>query len=93
MGNYSLKEKIDSSRCNTGSAIGYEFLIKGEGNINGIGKPTVYSDRDMEILDGKSDIKITHGNSKVYGRKAYEYFLMPQEPGDYALSDYFEWIY
>ena len=93
VGNYYLKETIDSNKCHTGSAIGYEFQIKGEGNINAIDKPVVYSDRDVEILDGGTDIKIRHANGRVSGSKSYSYFLMPQEPGDYALSDYFEWIY
>ncbi len=93
VGNYYLKEKIDSSKCHTGSGIGYRFQIKGEGNINAIDKPIVHSDENIEILDDKSDISISRNNGRVYGNKSYNYFLIPQEPNDYALSDNFEWVY
>lgn len=93
VGNYYLKEWIDSTSCSTGSALKYKFKIVGEGNINGIREPYVKSDDDVEILGPESDISIFRKDGRVFGNKEFEYFVIPNEPGDLMVSDRFEFVY
>ncbi len=32
-------------------------------------------------------------NGKVSGTKSFKYFMVPKEPGQFALKDYFQWVY
>ncbi|MGB5928230.1 MAG: hypothetical protein WBH03_08635, partial [Cyclobacteriaceae bacterium] len=36
---------------------------------------------------------IRRNHRTVYGSKAFSYYGIPEEPGTYKLSDYFNWVY
>lgn len=93
VGNYKLSESMPSTDISTGKSVSYVFNIFGEGNISSIQKPTVMNDAHFEFYEPniRMDIKREHG--RVTGTKSFNYFLIPKEPGRYALGDYFKWIY
>ena len=41
VGNFILKEKVNSTKLNTGENLTYEFEIVGEGNISAINEPKI----------------------------------------------------
>jgi hypothetical protein len=93
VGNYKLKETISDENLETGRSFNYAFTIYGEGNISAINRPEPESDRIFEIYPPNIRQNINRGNNRVTGDKTFNYYIIPNEPGEYALGDYFSWIY
>ena len=93
VGNYRLKEEISSEDVNTGTSFSYAFTVFGEGNISGINRPATETNRILEFYPPNIRQNINRGNGRVTGNKTFNYYIIPKEPGDYNLSDFFEWVF
>jgi len=94
VGDYRLDERIRSTDLQTGQSAGYNFNVFGEGNISSIEKPpSTKSDEKFEFYEPNVRQDITHQNNRVTGSKSFSYFMIPKEPGQYKLGDYFQWIF
>jgi len=93
VGDYQLDERIRSTDLVTGQSAGYNFNVFGEGNISAIEKPAAKSDDRFEFYEPNVRQDITRQNNRVTGTKSFSYFMIPKEPGQYALGDYFHWIF
>ncbi|MEP3388483.1 MAG: BatD family protein [Reichenbachiella sp.] len=93
VGNYRLKEKLSSQTLKTGESFNYAFDVTGEGNISAIGEPRLYEDENFDIYSPNIRQDISRGHGKVRGTKSFSYYGIPNEPGDYALGDYLQFIY
>lgn len=94
VGDYRLDERIRSTDLQTGQSAGYNFNVFGEGNISSIEKPpSTKSDEKFEFYEPNVRQDITHQNNRVTGTKSFSYFMIPKEPGQYKLGDYFQWIF
>jgi len=93
VGDYRLDERLRSKSLTTGQSVGYEFNVFGEGNISGIAKPNVKGDGIFEFYEPNVRQNISRANNHVTGTKSFNYFLIPKEPGDYKLGDYFQWVF
>lgn len=94
VGDYRLDERIRSTDLQTGQSAGYNFNVFGEGNISSIEKPSsAKSDEKFEFYEPNVRQDITHQNNRVTGTKSFSYFMIPKEPGQYKLADYFQWIF
>lgn len=93
VGNYRLKEKISSESLKTGESFNYAFDITGEGNISAIGEPRLYEDENFDVYSPNIRQEISRGHGKVRGTKSFSYYGIPNEPGEYALGDYLQFIY
>lgn len=93
VGNYRLEEKLNGNQFKTGQSVGYEFAITGEGNISGIAKPNLQNDVNFDFYDPNVRQLIRREHGTVTGTKTFTYFLIPKEPGTFALKDYFQWVY
>ena len=93
VGEYQLDERIRSTDLETGQSAGYNFNVFGDGNISAIKKPTAQSDDRFEFYEPNVRQDITRQNNRVPGTKSFSYFMIPKEPGEYRLGDYFQWVY
>ncbi len=93
VGNYRLKESINKRSLNTGESFSYNFSISGEGNISAIKSPTVADNGIFEFYPPASQVTINRKNNRVTGSKAFSYYGIPHEPGNYNLGNYFSWIF
>ena len=93
VGNYRLKEEISSENVNTGTSFSYAFTVFGEGNISAINRPFTETNRIMEFYPPNIRQNINRGNNRVTGNKTFNYYIIPNEPGDYDLSEFFEWVF
>lgn len=93
VGNFRLIEEIKSSSLQTGKSVEYRFKIQGEGNISAIKEPRIRRTDKFLFYPPSTTQNIVRANSKVYGSKEFSYYLEPQEPGNYAMKDFIEWIY
>jgi hypothetical protein len=93
VGDYRLEERVQAPVVETGTSTTYEFSIYGEGNISGIEKPPVKSDERFEFYDPNVRQEINRQKNRVTGTKSFNYFMIPKEPGDHKLKDYFRWVF
>lgn len=93
VGDYRLDEKANVKNIETGQSFSYQFNIYGEGNISSIEKPELGRPGEFEFYEPNVRQDITRDNGRVTGTKSFNYFMIPREPGDYNLGDYFKWIF
>ena len=93
VGVYRLEERISSKEVQTGNSFNYKFEIYGEGNISSINKPIIPSVEDIDFYDPNVNQDIVRRNNKVTGSKSFTYYGIPNEPGEYEMGDYFQWVY
>jgi hypothetical protein len=93
VGNYQLEEKISATELQTGQSTGYEFNVFGEGNISSIERPEIPKDNNFDFYEPNVHQNITRENARVSGVKSFKYFLVPKEPGEFALGNYFKWVF
>ena len=92
VGNFILKEKVNSNKVNTGDDFTYDFEIVGEGNISAISEPNIEI-KEIDFYPPNTQQNIRREKSKVYGSKKFSYYAIPNVPGEYDLSKSIEWIY
>jgi hypothetical protein len=93
VGNYQLYEHMPVTDLETGKSAAYVFNIFGEGNISAIEKPIVNNDDNFEFYEPNVRQDINRENGRVSGTKSFNYFLIPKEPGQYNLGNYFQWVF
>lgn len=93
VGSYRLDEEIASTTLKTGQSIAYTFNISGEGNISSIERPGIPQGGPFDFYEPNVQQNIRRENGKVVGTKSFRYFIVPKEPGQFNLGDYFAWIY
>jgi len=93
VGDYKLAEQFSATKPMTGQSMGYEFKITGEGNISAIEKPDVKNDASFDFYEPNMKQNIRREGGRVAGNKTFNYFMIPKEPGEFKLGDYFQWVF
>lgn len=93
VGKYYLSEEISDEKLNTGQSFTYQFTVQGEGNIAAIDNPTISASKDFDFYPPNIRQNISRSNNVVRGSKSFNYYTIPNEPGEYALGDYIWLVY
>ena len=93
VGNYRLRNYSVEPEQNTGSSFFYSFTIEGKGNIAAIPEPSILDTKNFVLHRYNKPPQIQKNSTGIYGAKFFEYDVEPQTPGNYNLSDVFQWIY
>lgn len=93
VGNYRLEEEIGEQEITTGNSFNYVFKVVGEGNISAIDKPIIKEDDNFDVYAPSIEQNISRRNNEVVGSKAFSYYAVPNEPGEYKLGEYFNWVF
>jgi hypothetical protein len=93
VGQYQLREKLDKASIETGQSLSYSFDVVGVGNISAISEPVMQEDDNFDFYAPNTRQSVNRANSRIAGSKSFNYYGIPNEPGDYKLGDYFSWIF
>lgn len=93
VGNYRLDEKVSNEELNTGQSFNFEFDIIGEGNISAIDAPKPQENKEFDFYAPNVKQNVNRGGGKVRGVKSFDFYGIPNEPGQYNLGDYFSWVF
>lgn len=93
VGNYRLNEELTKETLETGQSFNYSFNVVGEGNISSIEAPVPPENKNFDFYVPDVRQNINRGRGKVTGTKSFNFYGIPNEPGDYDLGDYFSWVY
>ena len=92
VGQYRLREKADKNELETGQSFNYSFDVVGYGNISSISEP-VPTEGSFDFYAPNTRQNVNRGNGRVSGSKSFQYYGIPNEPGEYDFGDYFNWIF
>ena len=92
VGQYRLREEAEETELETGQSFSYSFDVVGTGNISSINAP-VPPDGDFDFYAPNTRQNVNRGNGRVTGSKSFNYYGIPNEPGEYDLGEYFQWIF
>lgn len=93
VGNYRLEEEISSTNLQTGQSVAYTFSVSGEGNISSVERPVIPPGSPFDIYEPNVQQNIRREGNRVLGTKNFKYFMVPKEPGQYDLGNYFSWVF
>jgi hypothetical protein len=93
VGSYRLAEKISTLDVKTGESFSYAFNILGEGNISSIEAPKQAENDVFDFYAPNVKQDISRAAGVVRGTKSFSYYAIPNEPGQYQLGDYFNWVF
>ncbi|SNS94174.1 Oxygen tolerance [Ekhidna lutea] len=93
VGNYRLDENISNRELETGQSFNYSFNIVGEGNISSIEAPTPKNNDAFDFYAPNVTQRVNRAAGKVSGVKSYDFYAIPNEPGEFKLGDYFYWVF
>lgn len=93
VGSFALNEDISSKALNTGQSFNYAFKIRGEGNISSVEAPMIPENDHFDFYEPNIEQNIRRAQNIVTGTKAYNYYGIPNEPGEFNLGDYMQWVF
>lgn len=93
VGNFRLQEDIEKRNPTTGESIGYNFRIAGEGNLAAVTLPEMPRNSSVDFYTPNIKQDISRNNGRVSGTKTFSYQIIPKEPGEYPLKQYFQWVF
>lgn len=93
VGDYRLRENAETTDLQTGRSFNYSFDVVGTGNINAIAEPKLIEDGNFDIYSPNTQQSINRSNGRISGKKSFNYYGIPNESGEYDLSEYFNWIF
>jgi hypothetical protein len=93
VGNFRLEEQPLNARASTGQSVAYQFAVSGEGNLTSVNEPRLNKSREFDFYPPNVKQQVNRGGGVVYGTKQFNYMLIPKEPGQFNLNQYFQWVY
>jgi hypothetical protein len=90
-GNFSLVEKLETRKLNTGKSFNYVFKIVGDGNFSTININSPLDDSFFDFYP--PDIRENHANGQATKEKEFRYRIIPKDSGQYQLNKYFYWVF
>ncbi len=91
VGDFILKERIQSKTFNTGKSFDYSFKIIGDGNFNAINFEELSNDAHFDFFPPQ--IIQNQKNGSQLGEKEFIFKILPKDSGTYNLGNYFFWVY
>jgi hypothetical protein len=85
VGNFSVVSSASSVSVENGTPMTFYLRLKGEGNLNNIGRPIIDFPDDFDVFDGEilTQRDIT---DSVSGTITWEYNLIPRKEGNYIIK-------
>ncbi len=85
VGKFSISARLDKTECETNDAVTLSVLVRGNGNIKTLPKPSFIIPPDFEAFDPKTTENIKRGPDRISGSKSFEIVLIPRAPGMQSL--------
>lgn len=87
VGQYEIETALDRAQSATGDAVTLTAIIKGRGHIQSVRLPDP-SLPGLQVLEPQIRDLVETENDRVGGTRKFEWLLVPQQPGTYALPPF-----
>ncbi len=85
VGSFSVSSSISSEDVENGTPMTFYLRLKGEGNLDNIGRPDIKFPDNFDIFDGEI-VKERDITDSVSGTITWEYNLIPRKEGNYTIE-------
>ncbi len=85
VGDFNMQTSIDKKNVNTNDAVTYKVVISGNGNLKLIDPLKISFPPDFDVYDPKITNSIKNSNNGSYGRKTFEYLIIPRHAGEFKI--------
>ncbi len=85
VGVFDISSSLSSLQVENGNPVTFYIKLKGEGNLDNIGRPSVEFPNNFDVFEGEI-IKERDISDKVSGSVIWEYNLIPRKFGKYTIS-------
>lgn len=93
VGRYTLMETMDKSQTKTGEKVIYQSKVLGDGNNILWDTKEVASDYFLSFNLLSTVRAVFPMRDQMFGNKSDIVRIIPEQPGKFALANYFNWIY
>ncbi len=93
VGDFRLEELVDEKKIQTGKSFNYRFKIIGEGNLSAAQAPSHDSSGVFDIYTPNVNFSTTFQDRSIVEERMYGYTIIPKQNGNYALRDFFFWVF
>ncbi len=93
VGRFYLDERASQQKIQTGESFTYNIAIVGDGNFANIGINSPEANEAFDFYPPQIRQLVRRQNNKISGTKVFGHYVIPKTPGDYRLSEYFQFIY
>ena len=91
VGQFSWKESLDKYKVSTGKSVSYRLQISGNGyNLKLL---QIKNDSIFDFFPPKIVGNANPQNDKIITTKSLTFQIIPKRAGNFALGEYFQWIY
>ncbi len=92
VGNYSSAALLDKTTATTDDAITLRLTVSGDGDIKRVTAPELILSDTFEVYDPNTkDESQGERNGILYGKKTFEYLILPKVPGNYTIAPEFSY--
>ncbi|MBC8300396.1 MAG: hypothetical protein HOL62_00595 [Candidatus Marinimicrobia bacterium] len=85
VGSFSVSSSISSENIENGTPMTFYLRLKGQGNLDNIGRPHIEFPDNFDIFDGEI-VKERDITDSVSGTITWEYNLIPRKEGNYTIE-------
>ena len=85
VGSFSVSSSISSENIENGTPMTFYLRLKGQGNLDNIGRPHIKFPDNFDIFDGEI-VKERDITDSVSGTITWEYNLIPRKEGNYTIE-------
>ena len=86
VGSFSVSSSTSSENVENGTPMTFYLRLKGEGNLDNIGRPDIKFPDNFDIFDGEI-VKERDITDSVSGTITWEYNLIPRKEGNYIIEE------
>ena len=85
VGEYQIAAEVKQTEIRVGAGFTLWLRVFGAGNIETLKSPSLPSIPDVTIYDPKVTTEVDEADSKVQGRRTYEYVVIPSQAGSLTI--------
>lgn len=85
VGDFNMQTSIDKKNVSANDAVTYKVVISGNGNLKLIDPLKISFPPDFDVYDPKITNSIKNSNNGSFGRKTFEYLIIPRHAGEFKI--------
>lgn len=93
VGKFNMRTSANRNKLTTDDAVTLRMYVDGNGDIKQVQAPQLNLSDQFEVYDPKViEEASSEVNGELYGRKGFEYLIIPKEPGKYTIKTEFSYF-
>lgn len=88
VGFFDISVNVEKNEIKQNEPLEVEVMIKGQGNIEMIHKPSFVKPNDVRVIESDVSVKVLNSIDKLTGWKKFKYVIIPKKSGKLVLNSF-----